>query len=254
VERFTGKKLLSILLTLCIVIPLLSATGLAAGPEPADPDTPVFAGNGTEEDPYVISSHADLEALSELVNNGNSFAGEHFILAEDIHMTGEFTPICDSFANRPFSGTFDGNFNAIYDLEVNAGPIDAGLFGYISNATIKNLIISGARIYGDIAGGIVGSGTGDFQIASCAVIDSDIFVDTDSGSFAGGIIGYSTLGECSVSYCSVMNSNIYADFAVGGIAGYMSDGISISNCAVTGSTIGILSIAAFPAVLSAYLA
>ena len=60
------KKLLSILLALCLVMALVPMTAFAA-------EAPLFGGwTGTQEDPWLIASQADLIALAEFLNSGNA--------------------------------------------------------------------------------------------------------------------------------------------------------------------------------------
>ena len=52
-------------------------------------------GDGTQGNPYKISTAEDLVALSTAVANGNSYAGKYFELQNDIDMSSveNFTPI-----------------------------------------------------------------------------------------------------------------------------------------------------------------
>ncbi|GHT31995.1 hypothetical protein FACS189434_02800 [Bacteroidia bacterium] len=92
-------------------------------------------GTGTEENPYLISSKADLLELKTNIEDGITTEGVHFLLTEDI--TGIITPICGLF-----SGTFDGGGH-IMDVNMNVTNINAGIFQKLQNATIKNLGVTG---------------------------------------------------------------------------------------------------------------
>lgn len=117
-----------------------------------------------------ISTAADLVAFAKAVNNGSSVArwqngaGE-IVLLNDIDMSSvsSWTPIGGLDASayttsepyaavNPFTGTFNGQGFAIKDLncssEFSSTSLAYGLFGSISNATIKNLVLgaSGASI------------------------------------------------------------------------------------------------------------
>ena len=74
----TKKKFLTILLTVCLVMAMIPMTVLAAD-EVQDSDTwdgsvaTAFAGGtGAAEDPYQISSGAELAYLASAVNSGKS--------------------------------------------------------------------------------------------------------------------------------------------------------------------------------------
>ena len=79
----TKKKFLTILLTVCLVMAMIPMTVLAAD-EVQDSDTwdgsvaTAFAGGtGAAEDPYQISSGAELAYLASAVNSGESY-GERY--------------------------------------------------------------------------------------------------------------------------------------------------------------------------------
>ena len=67
------RRILSIILALAMTLSLLPAGSLAAvaagGP---------WAGSGTKDAPYLISSREDLEAIATAVNGNNDLAGLYF--------------------------------------------------------------------------------------------------------------------------------------------------------------------------------
>jgi len=228
-----------------------------------------FAGSGTEANPFQITDKDDLALLSDLVAGGYDFAGQYFIVTQNIEMQDPetmgdyFTPIGDTGSDCAFSGTFDGNGKTISGLYIDFSDY-AGLFGYLNGATVTDLTVSGATVAcGDGAGCIVGYADENVTVSGCTVTGSEI----DGGSYAGGMIGYA-YGEVSVSGCTVTDSSIYSDgycaggiigftdyyadlsdctvtdcdicgdIYAGGIAGYLFDDSGISGCSVTGSTIG----------------
>ena len=82
----TKKKFLTILLTVCLVMAMIPMTVLAAD-EVQDSDTwdgsvaTAFAGGtGAAEDPYQISSGAELAYLASAVNRGESYDKVRIIL------------------------------------------------------------------------------------------------------------------------------------------------------------------------------
>jgi len=82
----TKKKFLTILLTVCLVMAMIPMTVLAAD-EVQDSDTwdgsvaTAFAGGtGAAEDPYQISSGAELAYLASAVNSGESYGDKYFVL------------------------------------------------------------------------------------------------------------------------------------------------------------------------------
>ena len=92
----------------------------------------------------TITTGAQLAALAQSVNNGESYAGQTIQLGDDINLNEhEWTPIGRFFnygnaQNRAFSGTFDGAGHKITNMKVennaenwNARGETAALFGYI---------------------------------------------------------------------------------------------------------------------------
>lgn len=160
-----------------------------------------FAGGaGTVDDPYKISTGAELAYLAEKVNGGESYSGEYFKLTNDIQLNeldengmpkaadGQdkafpWTPIgkfVKSSNKQPFSGIFDGDGHTISGLYINLtgnyksnskGKVYQGLFGYVKGGTVQNLIVTGSVavkntcINVDVSyiGGIVGCTDGTVQ-------------------------------------------------------------------------------------------
>ena len=198
-----------------------------------------FSGSGTSGSPYLISTAADLNKLSQLINAGNetyAAATVYYQLNGDIDMSGtsNFTPIGNSVTNS-FKGTFDGNGKIITNLTVNTTSTSnyAGLFGRVDGGKISNLGLANVNIKGgDDTGGVAGyiSGSGA-SITGCYVTGTVI-----GTAFVGGIAGTvgssSTVRNCYTT-CSVSSTRMY----VGGIAG--DNFGTINNCYATGAISGI---------------
>ncbi len=192
-------------------------------------------GSGTESDPYLISSKADMEALATAVNGGNTYSGRYFLLMQNLT---EITTIIGNSESRYFSGNFDGG-GCVVTANINMTNSYVGVFGYILDATIKNLGVEGSitrksDTKKSYAGGICGY-MNSGNIANC-YNESNVSSNSGSGSdnpHAGGICGYNrsgSIGNCyntgnvaSFSY-SIPARSSYA----GGICGFSSG--SISNC------------------------
>ncbi len=158
-------------------------------------DSAFSGGDGSETNPYQISSVADLQQLSTDVKNGNSYEDKYFKLMANLDLSGvaNWTPIGNQYTSA-FAGTFDGN-NANYTISnvtVNGSKVsnfDLGLFGYnrgtIKNVTLLNINIT--RSTGNNHGGIVGFNSG--------TVDSCFVTGTVAGcDFVGGIVGNNNFG------------------------------------------------------------
>ncbi|MBQ9448644.1 MAG: hypothetical protein IJU60_02070 [Acholeplasmatales bacterium] len=120
------------------------------------------SGAGTADNPYQISTKAELEKFRDIVNGTggetrNSSACA--ILTADINLENEdWTPIAP-YGSTAYTGSFDGNNKKIEGLNVNVEGryADGGLFGQLSgSAKIANLSVYGSVASTYNAGGIVG--------------------------------------------------------------------------------------------------
>ena len=105
-----------------------------------------WAGDGSEGNPYKIATGAQLASLAQKVA---SCRGKYFKLTADIDLANhEWTPIgrlTADYINTAFKGNFDGGGHTISNLFIaNSSDFSVGLFGYIDNATISNLRVSGS--------------------------------------------------------------------------------------------------------------
>ena len=145
-----------------------------------------------------------------------------------------------------YAGTFDGQGHTISGLYFNNttnsnypnGGNYIGLFGYISNSTIKNVGVIDSYFYGyNNVGGICGYMNGSLsEISNC--------YNTGYVScyyrYVGGIVGcqnYGRINNCHnagkvYSYASANSNN---DSYTAGIAGYVGNNSVIENCYNTGA-------------------
>lgn len=141
--------------------------------------------SGPEAKEYTLSNEAHLVALGELVNgtaviDGKNipavdFAGKVINLEDNIDLkTGNWKAIGKK--DTPFKGIFDGQTHSISSLNINAVSDNQGLFGYIEDATIKNLSVNGVvNSTGKNIGGIAGFASGKCHFENL--------------SFGSGVIG-----------------------------------------------------------------
>ena len=200
---------------------LLSITLQAASPWDGTTIATSYAGgSGTSGDPYQISTPAELAYLGQNVNGGTQYFNNYFILTSDLDLNSQaWTPIGST---NTFRGTFDGKSHVISNLNVNVATSNAGLFGSIQYAVIKNVgivgtsTVTGTGNVGGIVGQATGAGATAFGISNCF---SNATVSSGSGSNAGGIVGYvnNTTGNTASNYIT----NCYS---AGNISGTMTSG------------------------------
>lgn len=140
-------------------------------------DTPTTGGTGTADDPYLISTAAELAALGEEVDGGDTKSGVYYALANDIDLSGiAWNPIGASYKNThsdtdnsgSFAGTLDGRGHIISNISVS-GMQYAGLFGSNFVGTVMNLGMEGGSVAtthtSSTCGAIARKGTG--KIINC---------------------------------------------------------------------------------------
>ena len=135
------------------------------------------------ENPYLISTAEDLEALASIVNTGARRDG-YYLQTADISLNNqEHTPI-GNYNNR-FNGTYDGGNKIISYWHINKPDEEyVGLFGYV-NACINNVIVDNCTIIGKAyVGGIVG--------CSYSTIIYNCFSNAtvQGNSYVGSIMGW----------------------------------------------------------------
>lgn len=228
--------------------------------------TSFAGGTGEENDPYQISTAAQLAYLAKQVNEGTDYQRVHFRLVSDLDLGGkEWTPIGTD--GKIFWGGFDGGGHTITGMTITGDRDYVGLFGecknftasssYIKSVTVKRANISGHSHVGAIAGeganisdcysienticaawcvgGICGSLTGN--ISGCYNSSS-----VSGNSTAGGIMGSAsserTVGV--VEYCYNIGAVTVRqqDSSVGGITGASAHRYNISNCLNCGKITG----------------
>lgn len=191
------------------------------------------AGNGTETDPYIITTAAQLDEV-------RNFPNACFELGNDIDLSSYLNS--STYGWKPidfFHGKFDGKKHTIKGLWINFNhyPFSGfvGLFAsvkgsdYYKRASISNLFVNisdkGIKGGEDIGGicGYLSYG----NIENCMVTG-----DISGDSNVGGLVGYCST-HSSISQC-VSSGNITATCGyVGGISGYgecyIENSYSIAN-------------------------
>ena len=206
-------------------------------------NTPI-TGSGTKDDPYQISTAAQLKRFRNIVNGTGGQTPNPGACAEltaDIDLENEaWKPIgyaSNYDETKAYSGTFDGKGYTIKNLNVS-GSGNIGLFGYVSGGTIRNLTVAGSvTATGGRAGGITCTLI-DGLIENCANLCTVTYTGADGS--VGGIVGYAYPIDDSVAIRDCYNiGKIDGGTRTGGILGLDNyPGTEISNCYNVGSVTG----------------
>lgn len=207
-------------------------------------------GDGTAENPYLISNGKQLALLAYETNIGTG--GDAFYkLTANINLEKcsggyntwtsigvpeiETTPRC-------FTGHFDGGGNYILNLYQLHDATFKGLFGCTNGAEIKdvNLVYCEIGNGSEYAGGLVAY-AGSTDISNCSVQNSQI---TTTGGVAGGIVGYAGMpfgvhetneNVSRITNCKIERVTVESVDDAGGIVGKINDDAYyarylVSNC------------------------
>ena len=235
-----------------------------------------FSGAGTAEDPYILASADNLTALSNLVQQGVTFAGKYFKLSENITLPEGWVPLGAMKSGKTETDPNSNGVNQIANINVFSGSIDgcdhtvtvpAGglpLLGFVSGASVSNLKVYGEEIagYGLVNGyHITGTSAKAIVIDNVTLLSgtktlksgflggytsADFTVEIKNSTIEAGVtIGYdkqqSRIGSFAGSFNGTItnctsNADVYGVDMVGGIAGARGNSMSVGT--IDGCTFG----------------
>ncbi len=243
------KKLLSILVVLALLVSsvsVLGAVNLFAAETVATEDivywdgttaTGIAEGSGTKDDPWIITTGAEL-AYAVTWNDDGAYATieNYFVLGNDIYLneldkinwtTGA---VADGYTAKSwittqtsFYATIDGQGYSIYGMYYN-GTSDMGLIPKFSGGAISNICIDYAYLSGKRVGAFLGTSNWyknaalTYGFTNCCVGQNVTIIGTgETGGFAGRPIqkSYSSLTlafENCYSLATVSSSGTYGGF------------------------------------------
>lgn len=230
------------------------------------PNEFLSGGSGTQDDPWLISTAADLKALADILNSGNAstydahgddcgagnFHGYYFKQTADIDLQGvEWDPIgYDGEENSYFAGNYDGsNYvirNAAFDGKDNDSRNCVGIFGWVyqgsvSNLHIENVAFSSSGFESQYVGGLAGV-VFDSSITNCSVKNSTLnSARTIRNTTRAGALIASVAGG-TIKECSAENNQVISTSYAGGLIAEQDDDNSdgpttFTNCYVVNSTV-----------------
>ena len=171
-----------------------------------------------------IRTASELAALATLVNGGEDFSGRSVIITNEIDLEDRtWTPIGSPYDN-PFSGMLDGYGHSVSGISVS-DPTAGGLFGYIKNADIKRLNLSGT-ITGSDCAGLLAAYADYLKKGEYGISEITVNAAISNSNTAGGLIGYIyPASGTSVAVSKITASgNVDSEFAAGGLIGKVDSG------------------------------
>ena len=194
-----------------------------------------------------ISNIAGVSYFAELVDAGNTFAGETIKLENDIDASAKnWNPIGDNRTDdAAFSGIFDGQGHTINGAHISGdfcwnGAVYGskegwGLFSVLDGATVKNLKVDGA-IFGSytVISGVIAGYANDTTFENIDITNSKV---AGYNWYTGGVVGWAQ-GECTFKGINLDNTVAVGSLwdshgqNAGGIAGGVSASskITIEDC------------------------
>lgn len=180
-----------------------------------------WLGSGTADDPYQISTAAQLAGISASTSTelNNDYQDYYFKQTANINLGGKmWTPI------KTFRGAYDGSGYSISGMFVESESNMSGLFAWtwtadLYNINLKNSVVKTTNKY---CGGIVGYlefGRAINCTSDCQVVYTGTAENT--GISHGGVVGdasYGAIIQDCVNYGNVKTDKNVAD--VGGIVGW----------------------------------
>ncbi len=203
-----------------------------------------IGGKGTQTDPYQITNLAELTALANVVNNGNSMEGKYIKVMNDIKgvstTIGYFDDAQKDNKDIYFKGDFDGNGKTItLNLKQTAKKSLALIGDAAYPANIHDVIVDGTvnSTYSYVAGvcAKINGGQGS-KVSNCTNKAT-----VNGASYVGGVVGYcdgktanGVIVSGSKNYAEITGT----DHSIGGVVGGALDNSTVINCSNDGAIVG----------------
>ena len=198
-----------------------------------DPNIAVWTGKGTEKDPYVIRTTAELDLLASKVSGGIEYNNTYFELGDDIaydkSQENNYTPIGNN--DYYFMGHFDGKGHKVSGLNIYLPENNhVGLFGFIYSGSVKNLTLTNSTIIGQqYVGSIAGQVVIGAAVENCHVTSD---CDVNGDYCVGGIVGITD--NCTIGGCTSA-ATVSGKQYVGGIV--CNNSSTIQDCLYLGTSV-----------------
>ena len=228
------KKMLGLLLAVCIAMALVPmaafAEGNAADSWDGSADTSWYT-SAPDASAYHISTAEQLAGLAQLVNTDpgtTNFVGKTFYLENDLDLSGHEwisigTVLGGDYPEYSFCGVFDGQGHVISNLYSHES--------YIKGADESHNLLRNA-LFGSVYSG---------EVRNLGVADAEIWIDPRDDSAAGKGILVDWMGKSTITNCWTSGS-IYSgtkiEKNIGGIVGVTVQGCTISGCYSTATLTG----------------
>ncbi len=211
------------------------------------------SGTGTENDPYIIKTGAQLAYLAQLATDGTADkdsvygTGVYYKLGASLDLSGhQWTPIAmydKSYSWTYFNGNFDGANHKII-INVSNSSLGYGLFsGLGAQSVVKNLTLTGSLTCAHRVGALA-------YITQSGAYIENVFnytnvTGTASGGYVGGLVGSlsgaATVMKNCVNYGTVQSAGKQAGGLTGTTPATVDSCVNFGHVICTTSTAGGIS-------------
>ncbi len=239
-------------------------------------DVSQFAGgNGTKENPYLISNEAQLRYIAKAINADETWEGKYFKQTKDIALSDEeWLPIGFAikvkikgdpvlYSAYPFRGNYDGAGYTITGLKIGtktspASLYTAAMFGFtggdyetnftygedtlkveLKNINLRDIYMNNEVPYDSYTAGLVGTGQNGVFIDNCSVTGKISVKADDIASRGAGLAASMLRGAVTNCYTDVDIRAITeeGDVYAGGMFA-VTNRINALNCYTLGDVYG----------------
>ena len=216
-------------------------------------DSTFGGGDGTANNPYIISTADHWNQLSTDVAAGKTYSGKYFQMDDDIDVGNKMVGYSNGKSYYTFNGIFNGNGHTL-TVALSSNDDWCAPFAFTFGATIKNLATAGTiSTKGRYAGGVVGrNGTANLTLTN---VKSSVEISSSYNGEAihGGLVGYTinaTLTGCAFDGKLIGSSSKKCGGLVGWKTSTSGSSITLNNCVFAPSEVTISSTGSHPFVVN----
>ena len=192
-----------------------------------------YGKTGDEWNPLLINSTDDWNDFVSSITAGKDYSGKFVKLAADIS---DVTTSAGAWSTteserHPFSGTFDGDGHTITANITYSSDRGTALFGYIKNATIKQLTVDGIISGGIHTAALVGFAGGATTETGNVIDKCKVSATVDGGTHIGGLLGHALDSKVHIRASVFSGIMMGGATAKGVFIGWGNDGIrDVDDC------------------------
>ena len=192
-----------------------------------------YGKTGDEWNPLLINSTDDWNDFASSIAVGKDYNGKFVKLAANIS---DITTSAGAWSTteserHPFSGTFDGDGHTITANITYSNDRGAALFGYIKNATIKQLTVDGIISGGIHTAALVGFAGGATTETGNVIDKCKVSATVDGGTHIGGLLGHALDSKVNIRASVFSGIMLGGATAKGVFIGWGNDGIrDVDDC------------------------